>query len=77
MSEPWETLLEEELIKPGRLAILGVGNMKKADDAAGSLCVALVRANFHGVRPDLLVLHGGPLRRTKRGGSGSSSRLTS
>lgn len=59
MSEPWETRLEEELMRPGRLAILGVGNMQKADDAAGSLCVALVRTNFHGVRPDLLVLQGG------------------
>jgi hydrogenase 3 maturation protease len=59
MSEPWETLLEEELLRRGRLAILGVGNLQKADDAAGSLCVALIRTNFHGVRPDLLVLQGG------------------
>jgi hydrogenase 3 maturation protease len=59
MSEDWESRLEEWLVRPGRLAILGVGNLDKADDAAGSLCVALVRTNFHGVRPDLLVVQGG------------------
>ncbi len=59
MSEDWESPLEREVVKPGRLAILGVGNLDKADDAAGSLCVALIRTNFHGVRPDLLVLQGG------------------
>ena len=59
MSEDWESRLRRDVVKPGRLAILGVGNLDKADDAAGSLCVALIRTNFHGVRPDLLVLQGG------------------
>lgn len=59
MSEPWESTLEQVIVRPGRLAVLGVGNLDKGDDAAGSLCVALIRTNFHGVRPDLLVLQGG------------------
>ena len=59
MSRPWKTILEEELIAPGRLVVLGVGNLKKGDDAAGHLCLALIRSNFHGVRPDVLLLQGG------------------
>ncbi|MCJ7612906.1 MAG: hydrogenase maturation peptidase HycI [Candidatus Aminicenantes bacterium] len=59
MSQPWETILEKELTQPGRVVLLGVGNVKKGDDAAGSLCLTLIHSNFHGVRSDLLILQGG------------------
>ncbi len=67
MTEPWTTFLEQKLLRPGRLAIIGVGNLEKGDDAAGSLCVALIRTNFQGVRPDLLVLQGGTVPENETG----------
>jgi len=67
MSRSWETILEEELTAPGRLVVLGVGNLKKGDDAAGNLCLTLIRSNFHGVRSDLLLLQGGTVPENETG----------
>lgn len=44
--------------KPGRLVVLGVGNEERGDDAAGVLCLRLVR-RAAGRRRDLLFLQGG------------------
>jgi len=59
MSQAWERLLEEELTKPGGLAILGVGNTRKGDDAAGVFCATLIRNNIKAVRPDIMIVEGG------------------
>ncbi len=59
MSQEWEGLLEEELTKPGGLAILGVGNTGKGDDAAGVFCATLIRNNIKAVRPDIMIVEGG------------------
>jgi hydrogenase 3 maturation protease len=39
----WRGALSKELKKAGRLFVLGVGNRRKGDDAAGGLCVRLLR----------------------------------
>ena len=59
MSQAWERLLEEELAKPGGLVILGAGNTRKADDAAGVFCATLIRNNIKAVRPDIMIIEGG------------------
>jgi hydrogenase 3 maturation protease len=39
----WRETVSRELRNAGRLFVLGVGNRRKGDDAAGSLCVRLLR----------------------------------
>ena len=51
--------MDEELTRADRVAILGVGNERKGDDAAGVLCVALIRRMLTAVRPDVLIINGG------------------
>ena len=59
MSQAWDEILDAELPKAERLAILGVGNERKGDDAAGVLCVALILRMLTALRPDVLIINGG------------------
>lgn len=59
MNQAWEGLIEEELAKPGNLVILGVGNTRKGDDAAGVYCATLIRNHVKAVRPDIMIVEGG------------------
>jgi hydrogenase 3 maturation protease len=54
--EPWKARLAKELGQPERLAVLGVGNVSRGDDAAGVLCAeALVRLAAPSANPRLKV----------------------
>lgn len=59
MSQAWDELLDAELAKADRVVILGVGNERKGDDAAGVLCAVLIRRMLTAVRPDVLIINGG------------------
>lgn len=57
----WREAISRELEKAERLFVLGVGNRRKGDDAAGSLCVRLLRNQMirKGAPRELRVLDAG------------------
>jgi hydrogenase 3 maturation protease len=64
----WRKGISRELEKARRLFVLGIGNCRKGDDAAGSLCIRLLTGELRPKRrhPDAQAETAGPPRKSLR-----------
>lgn len=67
-NDNWRKGISRELEKARRLFVLGIGNSRKGDDAAGGLCMRLLTRQVtpKGRRPDALAKEPGPPRKSLR-----------
>ena len=54
--EPWRHALVAELRRAGRVAVVGIGNPSRGDDAAGTLAARLVHDKLGPAAPKALVI---------------------
>lgn len=59
--ESWEGILEREVLRAGRVAVVGIGNPARGDDAAGTLVARALLAGPAKLPENVLVIPAGEL----------------